>query len=250
MHAFIVTGASRGLGFAICEALLNDGYFVVGIARNAGPALEGLAGRHPERLLAVNADLSDAAQANAAVHTALQQLPLPECATITLINNAGVVTPIAQAGHYPTDQLVQAIAINVTAPMLATNALLSATDHLPARRRILNISSGAAAKAYPGWSVYCATKAGLDHFSRCVALEQQDKANPAQIVALYPGVVDTDMQGNIRGSDEVQFPQKGRFDAYKAEGALASPAAAARQIVDYLVSPAFGQLQVVDIREL
>ncbi|MEO9383398.1 SDR family NAD(P)-dependent oxidoreductase, partial [Chromobacterium phragmitis] len=40
MHAFIVTGASRGLGFAICEALLGDGYFVVGIARSPGPALE------------------------------------------------------------------------------------------------------------------------------------------------------------------------------------------------------------------
>ncbi|RBL66177.1 short-chain dehydrogenase, partial [Pseudomonas sp. MWU13-2625] len=159
MHAFIVTGASRGLGFAICEALLNDGYFVVGIARNAGPALEGLAARHPDRLLAVNADLSDASQAAASVHTALQQLPLPDCATITLINNAGVVTPIAQAGHYPADEVVKAVAINVTAPLLAADALLAATDHLAARRRILNISSGAAAKAYPGWSVYCATKA-------------------------------------------------------------------------------------------
>ncbi|POZ61001.1 SDR family oxidoreductase [Chromobacterium alticapitis] len=250
MHAFIVTGASRGLGFAICEALLNDGYFVVGIARNAGPALEGLAARHPDRLLAVNADLSDASQAAASVHTALQQLPLPDCATITLINNAGVVTPIAQAGHYPADEVVKAVAINVTAPLLAADALLAATDHLAARRRILNISSGAAAKAYPGWSVYCATKAALDHFGRSVAAEQESKANPAQVVALYPGVVDTDMQGNIRSSDSSQFPQKARFDAYKADGALASPAEAARQIVDYLVSPAFGKTPVVDIREL
>ena len=250
MHAFIVTGASRGLGYAICEALLDDGHFVAGIARNAGPALEGLAVRHPERLLAVNADLSDAAQATALVHTALQQLPLPECATITLINNAGVVTPIAQAGHYPAGEVVKAVAINVTAPLLASDALLSATDHLPARRRILNISSGAAAKAYPGWSVYCATKAALDHFSRSVAVEQEGKANPAQVVALYPGVVDTDMQGNIRASDEGQFPQKARFDAYKADGALSSPGDAARKIVDYLVSPAFGQTPVVDIREL
>ncbi|NHQ84387.1 SDR family oxidoreductase [Chromobacterium vaccinii] len=250
MHAFIVTGASRGLGYAICETLLSDGYFAVGIARNAGPALEGLAARHPERLLAVNADLADAAQATASIHTALQQLPLPECATITLINNAGLVTPIAQAGHYPTDEVVKAVAVNVTAPLLTTDALLSATDHLPARRRILNISSGAAAKAYPGWSVYCATKASLDHFSRSVAVEQEGKANPARIVALYPGVVDTDMQSNIRASDEGQFPQKARFDALKSDGALSSPGDAARKIVDYLVSPAFGQLQVVDIREL
>ncbi|MGC0155118.1 SDR family oxidoreductase [Chromobacterium vaccinii] len=250
MHAFIVTGASRGLGYAICEALLDDGGFVVGIARHAGPALEGLAARHPERLLAVNADLSDAAQASASVHTALQQLPLPECATITLINNAGVVTPIAQAGHYPADEVVKAVAINVTAPLLATDALLSATERLPARRRVLNISSGAAAKAYPGWSVYCATKASLDHFSRSVAVEQEGQANPARVVALYPGVVDTDMQGSIRGSDEGQFPQKARFDALKTDGALSSPADAARKIVDYLVSPAFGRQAVVDIREL
>ncbi|OHX10362.1 hypothetical protein BI347_21485 [Chromobacterium sphagni] len=250
MHAFIVTGASRGLGYAICETLLADGDFVAGIARNAAAALAGLGERHAERLLAINADLADSGQAAAAVHSALQQLPLTECASITLINNAGVVTPIAQAGHYPADQLVQAVAINVTAPMLAADALLRATDALPARRRILNISSGAAAKAYPGWSVYCATKAALDHFSRSAALEQEGKANPAQIVALYPGVVDTDMQGNIRGSNEGQFPQKARFDALKAEGGLATPAAAARQIVDYLTSPAFGSQQVVDIRDL
>ncbi|MGD1824173.1 SDR family oxidoreductase [Chromobacterium violaceum] len=250
MHAFIVTGASRGLGYAICETLLNDGYSVVGIARNAGSALAGLAARHPERLQAVNADLSDAAQAAASVHAALQQLPLPACATVTLINNAGVVTPIAQAGHYPADEVVKAVAINVTAPLLATDALLSATNHLPARRRVLNISSGAAAKAYPGWSVYCATKAALDHFSRSAAVEQESHANPAQIVALYPGVVDTDMQGCIRASDEGQFPQKARFDALKADGALSRPGDAARQIVDYLVSPAFGRQPVVDIREL
>jgi NAD(P)-dependent dehydrogenase (short-subunit alcohol dehydrogenase family) len=250
MHAFIVTGASRGLGYAICETLLADGHFVAGIARNAGAALEGLSARHPERLLAINADLADAKQASASIHSALQQLPLPDCASVSLINNAGVVTPIAQAGRYPADQLVQAVAINVTAPMLAADALLSATDRLPARRRILNISSGAAAKAYPGWSVYCATKAALDHFSRSVAVEQEGKPNPAQVVALYPGVVDTDMQGNIRGSDEDQFPQKARFDALKADGALSSPAEAARKIVNYLVSPAFGKTQVVDIREL
>ncbi|OWY40427.1 short-chain dehydrogenase [Xenophilus sp. AP218F] len=250
MHAFIVTGASRGLGHALCEALLGDRYFVVGIARRASKGLAELAARYPDNLLAIDADLADGQQAAGAIHAALQQLPLPDCASITLINNAGVVTPIAQAGHYPADQLRQAIAINLTAPMLASDALLSATASLPARRRILNISSGAAIKAYPGWSVYCAAKAGLDHFSRAAAAEQQGKSNPAQIVALYPGVVDTEMQDKIRDSDEAQFPQKPRFDALKSDGALSSPAVAARHIVDYLVSPDFGRETVVDIREL
>ncbi|MCS3805865.1 NAD(P)-dependent dehydrogenase (short-subunit alcohol dehydrogenase family) [Chromobacterium alkanivorans] len=250
MHAFIVTGASRGLGLALTEALLADGYRVAGLARGAVDALAALARRYPERLSAIDVDLSDAAAVAPAIAAAVEQLKPADCASLNLINNAGVVSPIAQAGHYPAEDVVRALAINLAAPMLATDALLRASAGLKARRRILNISSGAAAKPYPGWSVYCTTKAGLDHFSRSVAAEQAGQANAAQIVALYPGVVDTDMQASIRGSDAEQFPQKARFDALKADGELSTPAAAARRIVDHLLSPAFGLQAVVDIRNL
>ncbi|MDF0604283.1 SDR family oxidoreductase [Neisseriaceae bacterium TC5R-5] len=250
MHAFIITGASRGLGRALSETLLADGHFVAAIARHTSSALAPLLQRYPEQLMTMDADLSQATDISHCIEHVLEQLPLTECSSLTLINNAGVVTPIAQAGHYSDKELIQAITLNLTAPMLTTDALLKASAHHTLDVRILNISSGAAAHPYPGWGVYCATKAGLDHFSRSIALEQQQHLKPAQIVALYPGVIDTDMQTAIRASDTQQFPSKERFDTLKAEGGLNSPEKAARQIIDYLLSPAFGQVAVVDIRQL
>jgi NADP-dependent 3-hydroxy acid dehydrogenase YdfG len=114
--------------------------------------------------------------------------------------------------------------------------------------RILNISSGAAVTAYPGWSVYGGTKAGLDHFSRTVAAEQT--GNAVKVVSLYPGVIDTGMQETIRHSDPELFPNKERFDKLKSEGQLATPEATARRVLDYLNSAAFGSEAVVDVRSL
>ena len=74
------------------------------------------------------------------------------------------------------------------------------TADLGVARRVVNISSGAASSPYAGWSVYCASKAGLDHFTRCVGLEQRGQAFPVTCIALAPGVIDTGMQEVIRAS--------------------------------------------------
>ena len=65
-------------------------------------------------------------------------------------------------------------------------------------KRILNISSGAGRNPYEGWGAYCTTKAGLDHFSRVVAMEQANEQYPVEIVSIAPGIIDTDMQATIR----------------------------------------------------
>jgi NAD(P)-dependent dehydrogenase (short-subunit alcohol dehydrogenase family) len=173
---------------------------------------------------------------------------------VTLINNAGTVAPIALADQLPAASVADAVALNLTTPIALTSAFLRLTAHWPGLRRILNISSGAAHTAYPGWSVYGASKAGLDHFSRCVAHEQAQREspahNPAHIVSLAPGVIDTDMQTHIRNTPAADFPLRERFVALKAEGQLQSPEAAARSILSYLDHPDFGHETVVDIRQL
>jgi hypothetical protein len=116
-----------------------------------------------------------------------------------------------------------------------------------AQRRILHISSGAARNAYPGWSVYCATKAALDHHARAVALDQQ---RGVRICSLAPGVIDTAMQAEIRNVSEDRFPMRQRFVDLKETGSLAEPDECAEQLIDYLLGAGFGAEVVADLRTL
>jgi NAD(P)-dependent dehydrogenase (short-subunit alcohol dehydrogenase family) len=100
-----------------------------------------------------------------------------------------------------------------------------------------------------GSSMYCASKAGMDHYSRCVALEEAHLPNGARIVSLAPGVIDTDMQSDLRAGDQSQFPERENFVNLKTAGALASPDEAAARILAYLKRPDFGQQPVADSRD-
>ena len=111
--------------------------------------------------------------------------------------------------------------------------------------RIVHLGSGAGRNAYAGWSIYCATKAALDHHARAVTLDQPPGV---RICSVAPGVVDTDMQAEIRATAPERFPMRERFDAYKRDGALASPEHAARRLVEYVLSASFGQAAVADMR--
>jgi benzil reductase ((S)-benzoin forming) len=248
MIAAIVTGCSRGLGLALTRQLLRQSCKVIGIARTPPPELE--TALNDGSLCFISADLSDSTEVEQLMARALDSLGHQQFTRLCLINNAGVVTPMAQAGSYDDSQVHAAMAINLTTPILLTNAFLAAAPQFSSDLRILNISSGAAVSTYPGWGIYGASKAGIDHFSRHVALEQANTVQPARIAALYPGVVDTDMQSSIRATDSQQFPMKERFTALKRDGALTTPEDAARQILRFLDADEFGTETVVDIRTL
>jgi NAD(P)-dependent dehydrogenase (short-subunit alcohol dehydrogenase family) len=95
--------------------------------------------------------------------------------------------------------------------------------------RIVNVSSGAAVNPVAGWSAYCAAKAGLDMLTKTAALEL--RGTPITVNALHPGMVNTDMQEDIRSVDtdgsRLDFA---RFHAAHAEGELRTPDAVARMI--------------------
>ena len=81
---------------------------------------------------------------------------------------------------------------------------------------------------------YCAIKAGLDHFSRCVALDQGYSKHPARIVSLAPGVINTDMQAQLRAGDPSRFPDHEHFVQLQQNDQLDSPSAAAAKVIAYL----------------
>ena len=139
-----------------------------------------------------------------------------------------------------------AVALNVSAPLVLADALVAATAGC-GDRRIVHISSGAARNPYAGWSVYCATKAALDMHARAVQL---DAVAGLRVASLAPGVIDTDMQAQIRASAEGDFPLRERFEALKRDGQLASADDVARRLVAHVLSDAFGADHTPDLRNL
>ena len=85
--------------------------------------------------------------------------------------------------------------------MLMTGAFLHATEHWSVPRKVLNISSGLGRRAMASQTAYCAAKAGMDHFTRCLALEEAIKPAGAKVCSLAPGVIDTDMQVQLRSAN-------------------------------------------------
>ena len=133
--------------------------------------------------------------------------------------------------------------------MLLTAAFLKATQAWNLPRKVLNISSGLGRRAMASQAAYCAAKAGMDHFTRCVALDEALKPHGAKVCSLAPGVIDTDMQVQLRGADSAEFPDKINFENLKLKGQLTSPTDAARQVLNYLGRPEFGASPVADIRD-
>jgi NAD(P)-dependent dehydrogenase (short-subunit alcohol dehydrogenase family) len=107
--------------------------------------------------------------------------------------------------------------------MLLTAAFLDATRAWRGQRRVLNISSGLGRRPMASQAAYCAAKAGLDLFTRCVALDEAGQPNGARVCSLAPGVIDTDMQVHLRGADAAAFPDRANFEQLKTAGQLASP---------------------------
>lgn len=249
MELFILTGASRGLGRAMAERLLGAGCLLLAISRRPDPSLEALAKSRGAQLEQWALDLAHDIGAAARLETWLRKQDAARFRTATLINNAGLlgrVGPLQEAG---AENIAAVLRVGLEAPALLAAAFLRATDGWRAPRKVLNISSGAGRRAIAGWAAYCAAKAGLDHLSRVMAEDEARRPNGARIVSLAPGVIDTDMQGEIRAADAAGFPDQPRFREMKASGQLASASEAAARVLAYLARPDFGANPVADVRD-
>jgi NAD(P)-dependent dehydrogenase (short-subunit alcohol dehydrogenase family) len=240
-HLTILTGASRGMGLAMAQQLLAAGHRLLCLSRNTNPAL---ASPLCEQWTADLAEPGPVA-ARLAPWLAAQEVP----ASVTLINNAGLIPAIAPLGDIAADDLARAMRADLEAPMLLTGAFLRATAAWPVPRKVLNISSGLGRRAMASQAVYCAAKAGMDHFTRCVALEEALVTNGARVCSLAPGVIDTDMQVQLRAADTAAFPDVGNFIGMKEKGQLSSPQDAAQRVLAYLNRPEFGANPVADVRD-
>ncbi|MGJ7496744.1 SDR family NAD(P)-dependent oxidoreductase [Variovorax sp. RT4R15] len=245
----VLTGASRGLGRAMAQQLLQPGATLLCISRHSDTALLQQAKAAGATLEQWEQDLSEPVAAAARLAAWLQAIDPARFARATLVNNAGTVGQPRPLADGVAAELAQALRVGLEAPMLLAGAFLGATRNWPGRREVLNISSGLGRNAMGSQAPYCAAKAGMDHFSRAVALEQAALPNGAKIVSLAPGVIDTDMQIQLRGTSAEAFPDRERFVQLKAQGLLDSPATAAAKVLAYLDRADFGSKPVADVRD-
>ena len=247
-HLTILTGASRGMGLAMAEQLLDAGHDLLCISRKHNDALGQRAAALGRRCEQWGLDLSQPEPAALRLETWLAAQAAGPISSVTLINNAGMLPRIAPLRATAATELAAALRVDLEAPMMLTSAFLRATSQWRATRKILNISSGLGRRAMGSQAPYCAAKAGMDHFTRCLALEEQGQPNGAKVCSLAPGVIDTDMQVQLRSADAGQFPDVGNFIGMKAKGVLDAPSEAAAKVLAFLNRPDFGAEPVADVR--
>lgn len=253
-HLTILTGASRGMGLAMaCQLLTNgdaQGDTLLCISRQTSEVLPPLADAAGATLLQWCQDLAHGDRVSIRLEHWLIEQAGQGFTSATLINNAGVIGRIGPLSQSQPDDVAHALRVGLEAPMQLTAAFLRATENWPCVRKVLNISSGLGRRAMASQATYCAAKAGMDHFTRCVALDESTKPHGAKVCSLAPGVVDTDMQIQLRSADPGLFPDQGSFASLKENGQLTSPEAAAIRVLAYLAHPDFGNQPVADVREM
>jgi benzil reductase ((S)-benzoin forming) len=195
----------------------------------------------------IELDLSAPPAVVPGVKAALAGLKSAQYTEAVLINNAGVVAPVAPLARIDAEQLDINLRTNLAGPMLVMQAFIEATQGLAKKRLIINISSGAGRRPVSGWAAYCASKAGLDMATRVAALE----APPGLVIcSLAPGVIDTPMQATIRDAKSEDFPDLARFQAMMAEGTLRPAADVADIILRHIDQGSFKHGALHDLREM
>jgi len=247
----IITGASRGLGLAIAKQLLAKGHRLLSIQRTPNADLAQLASDAPEMLEQWSVDLTSPVEIAEQLQKWVAGLPRSAISSLNLVNNAAMLVEPGPLASADLTAISHAMRAGLEAPVLLSAAFIGASHDLGSEvpRRILNISSGLGRQAMAGSAVYCATKAGMDHLSRSLALEAVQQSNGVRIVSLAPGVIDTDMQVQLRGADPLTFPDQHRFAGLKSKGLLDTPEAAAAKVVAYLERADFGNTVIADVRD-
>jgi benzil reductase ((S)-benzoin forming) len=162
---------------------------------------------------------------------------------------AATLNPIGFAGEVDPEAYASNVVLNSASPQVLGDRFVAIAKRVGVPAVMVQISSGAATKPYPGWSSYCAAKAAVDHWTRTVGMELENRRQPITVVSVAPGVVETPMQAEIREMDESDFPNVQRFRDLESEGILRSPHEVARELWDLATRPDLENGAVLDLRD-
>lgn len=223
----LVTGASRGIGAGIADALARAGATVIGTATSAQGAA-GITNRLTGAHLKGRGIVLDVCQPES-VHAAQKDIEAVEGTVSVLVNNAGIARDNLVM-RMKDEEWDQVIATNLSAVFRVCRAFLRGM--LKARRgRIINIASVVGAMGNPGQANYAAAKAGLAGFTKALARELGSRGITVNVVA--PGFITTDLTAKLNDEqrrkllEQIPLERLGTVDdVARAVQFLASPAAA------------------------
>lgn len=202
----VITGAGKGIGRAVAEALAAEGVHLGLIARTASD-LDALAGELKEKygvnVFAAAADVSVRADIEAAVHSLHDQLG----AIDILINNAGIAT-FGKLAEMDPEEWERIIRVNLMGAYYTTRAALPFMLEQNSGS-ILNVASTAGERGFATGSAYCASKAALISLSE--SLMQEVRKSNIRVTALTPSTVNTELASNnnlpIGDEDRMMQPE-------------------------------------------
>jgi NAD(P)-dependent dehydrogenase (short-subunit alcohol dehydrogenase family) len=193
MSVALITGGSRGFGFALAEQLVGRTWRIVIDGRDAD-ALNRAASRLGGGVLALPGDISDPAHRKRLIDAVdgLGALDL-------LVNNASSLgpSPLPGLSRYPLDELEQVYRTNVLGPLAMMQSLLPNLKEVSGS--IVNITSDAAVEAYEGWGGYGSSKAALDQITAVLGAEQKS----VRIYSFDPGDMRTAMHQEAYPGEDI-----------------------------------------------
>ncbi|MFK7834598.1 MAG: SDR family oxidoreductase [Sulfitobacter sp.] len=188
----VITGASRGIGAEAARVFAAAGANVALLARSQDE-IAALAGEIGAQAIAIPCNVARYGEIAAAIETARAAFGSVD----VLINNAGVIEPIAHLADADPDAWGQVIDVNLKGVFNGMHAVLPVMK-AQGGGSILTISSGAAHGSVEAWSHYCASKAAVNMLTRCV--DKEEAAQGIRAIGLSPGTVATEMQREIKAS--------------------------------------------------
>ena len=226
MQTIVLTGSTGGLGFALANQFVRKGIGNLICVYRDEMKFQKLFGHFGSNLYSYKTFMEDD---YVPLGNTIEALPGDE---IVLILNAFSIAPIKLAGEYSYQEIDGMTGGNIRQNVALINEAIRRCRCRSLKLRIINLDSGATDFPLSGWGNYCASKAYLNSFLSVVALENPD----FKIVSFDPGVMDTDMQRQIRETDSRVFDRVETFISYKESGRLIDPSAVAEQLIERYVS--------------
>jgi len=238
MIVFYITGTSSGIGKAIAEqALRIEDSIVYGFSRSC--SIDHANYKHTTVDLSI---VDEALRLNFEKHS--------DAYKVVLINNAGTVGEVKPIGKQSDEAIVNVFNLNTICPAVLVNKMIQTYNGEDVSMIVVNISSGAARHPIESWAPYCASKSAIDMFSQVLQAENGYDTKKLRIFSIAPGIVDTNMQQQVRESKPEDFPHLEKFIDYKKKGQLTTPEDVAQKILEIVEKPEGRQNVLLDVRQL
>lgn len=246
MGAYLVTGASKGIGRSLALLLAENGHQVVLLARDSPELGDALAQvkKSSKDSFSLPCDLSSPSQILESAKILIDSLESLD----GLVHNAGSIHPVQPMMDANVSHWSRSIQVNLIGVQDLTQRLFPLLKG-PQHSRVTTISSGASLRPIGSWSAYCTAKAGLDMWARCMA--EEGRVHNISAISVAPGIVDTGMQEDIRAADPADFPSHEAFVSYHTDGHLTHPDDVASLLFPLITEHTMQQSgQRFDVRDL